>query len=85
MIIEFMLVKSAKNPLGTPQKVETFEDFARIVQNARSTRKNDTKDGPAILAHRRKSRPSRILRALSKMHGTQGRTTRKTAPQFAPL
>ncbi len=50
MTIEFMLVKSAKNPLGTPQKVETFEDFARIVQNARSTRKNDTKDGPAICA-----------------------------------
>lgn len=38
MIIEFMLVKSAKNPLGTPQKVETFEDFARIVQNARNAR-----------------------------------------------
>lgn len=28
MTIEFMLVKSAKNPLGTPQKAETFEDFA---------------------------------------------------------
>jgi len=36
MTIEFMLVKSAKNPLGTPQKAETFEDFARIVQNARN-------------------------------------------------
>ena len=50
MIIEFMLVKSAKNPLGTPQKVETFEDFARIVQNARNARENDPKDGPAICA-----------------------------------
>lgn len=50
MTIEFMLVKSAKNPLGTPQKAETFEDFARIVQNARNARKNDAKDGPAICA-----------------------------------
>ena len=50
MTIEFMLVKSAKNPLGLPQKVETFEDFAHIVQNARNARKNDPKDGPAICA-----------------------------------
>jgi hypothetical protein len=50
MTYEFMLLNNRTSKYGTPQKVETFEVFARIVQNARSTRKNDTKDGPAICA-----------------------------------
>ena len=50
MTIEFMLVKGAKNPHGTPQKAESFEDFARIVQNARNARENDPKDGPGFCA-----------------------------------
>ena len=68
MTIEFMLVKSAKNPLGTPQKAETFEDFARIVQNARNARKNDAKDGPAICAPMKdnKRKDVNVLRKATK-------------------
>lgn len=50
MTIEFMLLNDKTSKHGTPQKVETFEDFARIVQNARNARENDPKDGPAICA-----------------------------------
>lgn len=50
MTIEFMLLNDKTSKHGTPQRVETFEDFARIVQNARNARENDPKDGPAICA-----------------------------------
>lgn len=50
MMYGFMLLNNKTSKYGTPQKVETFEDFARIVQNARNARANDQKDGPAICA-----------------------------------
>lgn len=50
MTYKFLALKRAGRPDGVPKEVETFEEFAREIQNARSTVTHDQKDGAGFCA-----------------------------------
>ena len=50
MTYKFLALKRADRPDGVPKEVETFEEFAREIQNARNSVKADKKDGPGFCA-----------------------------------